>query len=247
MVSVQISDAASETGALLVSMLTDRGIYKENSTKVVCYGVSWNRDRVSHALSGNCMSNKVKRMIAMEKAGCSLIPWFKGKDIPEGTRFPLLARAITGHGGTDIVPVFQRKEVEWRVAAGWDWFSSYVPMETEYRVWIYRDEHLDTYEKVMHRPKDYKYIGRNFRNGFDFEHTRQKQDATAQARMAIHALGLDFGAVDMLRGEDGEIYILEVNTAPGCIKSGAQKTLAKLVDQIVAWDKSDYAPWDCCR
>jgi len=186
------------------------------------------------------MSNKVRRMLAMEQAGCSLVPWFQGGDIPVGFKFPCLARRMTGHGGTDIVPVFERKEVPWRLAAGWDWFSSYVDTSTEYRVWVFRNHVLDTYEKVMKRPGDYKYVGRNFRNGFDFGHTKSHNDASREAILAIKALKLDFGAVDMLRGEDGRIYILEVNTAPGVIRSGAQKTLGKLVEEIVLWDGSGY-------
>lgn len=35
------------------------------------------------------------------------------------------------------------------------------------------------------------------------------------AVQAIHALGLDFGAVDIIKDEEGRVYVLEVNTAPG--------------------------------
>lgn len=250
MVSVEISDAASETGALLCELLEERDVYDETRAEAtVCYGVA--RGRYKHALNAKCMSNKVKRMVAMAKAGVRLVPWFYGKDIDTGMlknyTFPMLARKITGHGGTDIVPVFEPKEVAWRMAAGWDWFSSYIPTATEYRVWIYRGEHLDTYEKVMKRPGDYKYIGRNFRNGFDFGHSTEHKDATRQAALAVHALELDFAAIDMLRGEDGKIYVLEANTAPGVIRSGAQSTLEKLADRITDWDLSDWPEWDCCR
>lgn len=243
-VSVEISDAANETGALLVEMLQERGIYRERADATVHYGTNFVRSK--HGLNQNCRADKVKRMLLMQAAGVRLVPWFKGSDIPDDIKFPLLARRVTGHGGTDIVPVFQRKEIEWRLKSGWDWFSSYVPLETEYRVWVFRGYHLDTYEKVMKRPDSYKYIGRNFRNGFDFQLTKRHEDAYGQALNAIHALGLDFGAVDMLRGEDGLIYVLEVNTAPGVIKSGAQKTLVKLVDQIESWHDGGFQPWDCC-
>lgn len=238
MVRVEISDAASETGALLVDMLKRKGVFDNQSKNVVCYGTSPGRAQMANSLNGSCMSNKIKRMIAMQKAGCRVVPWFQG--VPAGRLpipLPLLARKITGHGGTDIVPVFEQKEVLWRAQAGWDWFSSYVPTDTEYRVWIYRGQHLDTYEKVMVRPHDYKYVGRNFRNGFDFLKSKCVVDAYDQAVMAIRALRLDFGAVDLLRGkETGQIFVLEVNTAPGCIKSGAQATLGKLADCITTWD-----------
>ena len=243
MVRVEISDAANETGGLLVEMLKHKGVFNANSRNVVCYGVSPGRAQMTNSLNGSCMSNKVRRMLAMEQAGCNLVPWFKGAAVPAGFKFPCLARRMTGHGGTDIVPVFEEKEIVWRLAAGWDWFSSYVPTATEYRVWVFRGAHLDTYEKVMKRPQDYKFVGRNFRNGFDFGLTREHKDATIQAVTAIAALGLDFGAVDMLRGEDGKVYILEVNTAPGVIKSGAQKTLTKLVEQIIDWEDGGYSAW----
>lgn len=252
MVRVEISDAALETGALLVDMLKRKGIYDADADAAVCYGISSSKQE-SLTLNGKCMSNKIKRMVAMAAAGVRLVPWFTAKKYGaaislDTVQFPLLARKITGHGGTDIVPVFEPKEVAWRIAAGWDWFSSYIPTRTEYRVWVYRGDCLDIYEKVMKRPSDYKYVGRNFRNGFDFEPcVVRHKDAIAQATIAIHALGLDFGAVDMLRGEDGIVYVLEVNTAPGVIKSGAQKTLRKLVDRIVAWDESGHKQWDCCR
>ena len=150
-----------------------------------------------------------------------------------------------GHGGTDIVPVFEAKEIPWRKAAGWDWFSSYVPTATEYRVWVYRNAYLDVYEKVMRRPSDYKYIGRNFRSGFDFEPmVVAPKDAIRESIVAVRALGLDFAAVDVLHGEDGHVYILEANTAPGVIRSKAQGTLGKLADCIVKWDTDGHPDAD---
>lgn len=240
MVTVAIANAGAETGALLVSMLRDRSVYHERSPNVVCYGTTVGRG--DHYLNQNCALDKIERMRRMNRAGVSVIPWFYGDTIPANTWFPLLARKTQGHGGTDIVPVFEAKEVPWRAAAGWDWFSSYIPTRTEYRVWVYRNQILDVYEKVMRRPSDYKYIGRNRRNGFDFTLSKANKcpGAIDLAIDAVHALGLDFGAVDILEGEDGRLYVLEINTAPGVILSGCQITLGKLADCIVGWNNAGY-------
>lgn len=237
MVRVTIANSSLETGALLVKMLQGRGIYDSKATPIVCYG---SPVAVHPCLNGNCGTDKIERLMRMTKAKVSTVPWFRGTTIPSGMKFPLLGRKATGFGGTDIVPVFQAQEVAWRVKAGWDWFSSFVPVAKEFRVWIYRGIHLDTYEKEMKRPEDFKYVGRNFRNGFDFKLGVEHKEATYQAILSLDTLKLDFGAVDMLLGEDGRIYVLEVNTAPGVLKSKAEGTLAKLADHIVEWDRNGY-------
>lgn len=237
MVSVTIANSSQETGKVLIDMLKERNVYDPKAKAIVCYGSPVG---LKPSLNANCGTDKIERLIRMTQAKVRTVPWFRALDIPAGIKFPLLARKAHGFGGTDIVPVFQAQEVAWRVKAGWDWFSSYVPVAKEFRVWVYRGVHLDTYEKEMRRPQDFKFIGRNFRNGFDFRLSNEHEDATAQASLALDTLKLDFGAVDLVLGEDGKAYVLEVNTAPGVLKSKAEKTLAKLVDQIVAWDQSGY-------
>lgn len=238
-VSLKIAGVASDTGPLLKSYLEERGLcISKEAAPTICYGVPSN---ALQNLNGNCGGgDKIRRLNQMAAGGVRTVPWFAGADIPRGFKFPALARRRAGHGGEDLVPVFQPEEVPWRLAAGWEWFSSYIPVATEYRVWVFRDECLDVYEKVMRRPSDYAYIGRNFRNGFDF--TRRPYvgadmlfDALDQAKRTVKALSFDFSAVDILEGQDGRIYVLEANTAPGVIRSGAQPTLGKLADRMVTW------------
>jgi len=234
---LQIAGVAKETGALLKTYLKDRGLtLVKDSEKVICYGVPTSSPT---NINGNCGGgDKIRRMKQMDAGGVRTVPWFQGSEVPEGFKFPALARAIAGHGGTDIVPVFQASEVPWRVEAGWNWFSSHIPTKTEFRVWVWRNELLDVYEKTMQRPWDYKYVGRNFRNGFDFTvNLTYPEAAVEQAKKVIKALSFDFGAVDMLEGLDGKIYVLECNTAPGVLRSGAQSTLGKLADRMATWAK----------
>ena len=42
-----------------------------------------------------------------------------------------------------------------------------------------------------------------------------KEEAKNAAIKAVEALDLDFGAVDIIETRQGEIFVLEVNTAPG--------------------------------
>lgn len=238
--SLLIADSSTETGALLKEYLQARGVrIVPKSDRVISYGVprpgALGNTRPSTRPPG---FGKIYNMQRMNQMGVRTVPWFEGTQVPNGFRFPALARAAHGYGGTDIVPVFQPEEIPWRVAAGWSWFSSYVPVDQEYRVWVWRGEHLDTYKKQMNRPQDYKYIGRNFRSGFDFIHVPPERDVTDIAIKAVDCLHLDFAAVDLLRGKDGLLYILETNTAPGVIRSGAQATLGKLADKMVEWLKT---------
>lgn len=228
-----IASAGKETGDLLREYLEARGVViDQRATPVVCYGVP-NREKL--ALNGNCGLDKVERLVKMQAAGVNTVPWFNKNNVPPTLKFPILARKSTGYGGTDIVPIFQRDEIAWRIAAGWDWFSQYVPVEKEYRAWVFRGQPLGLYTKVMARPQEYKYIGRNFRNGFEFQKVEDRKDVFELASKALDAVKFDFGAVDMLEGRDGKLYILELNTAPGVIRSRAQGTLAALADHITVW------------
>lgn len=236
-VSLKIASAGKETGALLKELLQKKGIYSDKGKAVVSYGIHLVDRYNPTILNGVCARGKIYNMTAMTEAGVKTVPWFQGENISKGFKFPAFARKSHGCGGEDLIPVFQKYEIPWRVAAGWDWFSSYVPFETEYRVWVFKGQHLDTYEKVMQRPGEYKFMGRNFRNGFEFQLATKRvpDEAVEEAIKAVRALQLDFAAIDLLWGSDQTPYILEANTAPGVIRSGAQKTLGKLADKIEEW------------
>lgn len=234
--SVNISKDGFETGSLLQEYLQDRGVWRERGPADVGYGLDARR---TPAINARCQSDKITRMEAMAAAGVSLVPWTR--DISEAAKFkfPLFARKTYGMGAKDLMPVFQPEELPWRVEAGWTWFSSIIPIERELRVWVWRGEVLDTYEKVMQRPGEYKAMGRNFGQGFEFRVVSDDSAAGLQSINAAAALGLDFCAIDLIEGKDGRIHVLEANTAPGVIRSGAQITLHKLADRIAEWCKAD--------
>lgn len=235
--SIAISSDGKETGTLLREYLQARGVYSDKGPALVCYGTN---GMGSPALNASCRSDKIKRMQAMGKAGVRLVPWAIGREA-FNLQLPLFARKLYGYGAKDLMPVFQADEIPWRIAAGWEWFSSIVPIHQELRVWVWRDEVLQGFAKRMRRPADYKSMGRNFGQGFEFEPITilASGDIGQQAIRATKALHLDFSAIDMIEGEDGHVYTLEANTAPGAIRSGAQDTLAALADRIADWAQND--------
>lgn len=87
-------------------------------------------------------------------------------------------------------------------------FMEYVESDREYRVHVFQGKSIRISEKVFNEDKSYT-TGKpgNIK-------LRRVREA---AKLAVEAVGLDFGAVDVLaRGADNaEVWVLEVNSAPG--------------------------------
>lgn len=96
-------------------------------------------------------------------------------------------------------------------------YTKYTRKDAEYRVHVFQGNVIDWSEKVQRNgiPPTNTLI-RNHANGWVF--CREGRTLPDFGRLlcirAVAALGLDFGAVDLIVRE-GKAYILEVNTAPG--------------------------------
>lgn len=91
----------------------------------------------------------------------------------------------------------------------------------EYRVHVFAGEVID-YRKKSRRDGDHAQEGqsdvRTLGNGWVFRQSNLKRLERVEelAIKAIEALGLDFGAVDIIKDENGEVFVVEVNTAVAC-------------------------------
>lgn len=99
-------------------------------------------------------------------------------------------------------------------------YTKFINKTNEFRVHVFRGEVIDYIEKKKmgsdRRPENFnKYIS-SITCGWVFSHTgvRDIPEVRQLAIKAVAALGLDFGAVDIVYA-DGIPYVLEVNTAPG--------------------------------
>ncbi|MNJ09659.1 hypothetical protein D3C77_38070 [compost metagenome] len=99
-----------------------------------------------------------------------------------------------------------------------------MPKKEEYRIHVFNGEVVDVQRKARKKdvPDDQvNWKVRNLANGFIFARGEEAlgnvpQDVLDQAVKAVAALGLDFGAADVVYNDkQGKAYCLEVNTAPG--------------------------------
>lgn len=144
--------------------------------------------------------------------------------ISKGLKFPVLAREPQHTRGADILLCLQNKDLVRAVRWGKTFLVEYIATDREYRVHIFNGEIIRTSQKVLMSRDNYLPYMRNDDHNHTFRNPR-KQLTTEQQEIAIKAvqsLGLDFGAVDMVIGDDGKPYVLEVNTGPALIQNGIE-------------------------
>lgn len=136
------------------------------------------------------------------------------------TSAPAIGRRRSHQQGTDI-RIFEKGET----LEGSDFYLEIIPSEKEFRVHVFKDEVLVTQTKVegeerrsMYRdtppPKNYTPI-RNYDRGWRFKRIQNRTELGAFAISAVKALGLHFGAVDIIKdSRTGKYVVLEINTAP---------------------------------
>ena len=239
MLELVVAASSKQTGALLAAALRERDVAVGRPARCrVSYGVP--TDSRIPTLNANAgKGDKYDQMVRMAEAGIKVPRYYLLDDNPD--QFPLLGRKRKHYGGTDIRLVLQPEELPWRSASGSEFFVEYIPWKAEYRAWVFRDNHLGMYRKVMAHPEQYKRLGANHKNGFAFELVREHdipRQVVQSATGAVSALDLDFGAVDVLQGKDNKFYVLEVNTAPG-VQNGTRQVLQSLANHITKWAKRE--------
>jgi hypothetical protein len=176
-------------------------------------------------------SNKLLFFRKMQQTNPTLIPdfWENQEDIPDDA-FPIVCRTVlAGHSGDGIVIANTRDDL---VACSL--YVRYVKKSQEYRVHVgmrgpdtgYPHSEGDPYPEVIavqrkarrHDVPNPDWRVRNHQNGFIYARTgfTAPDSVLAAAKAALQAVGLTFGAVDVIWNQQQERpYVLEINTAPG--------------------------------
>ncbi len=185
-------------------------------------------------------TNKLKTFEALKAANVS---------IPEFTTDLLLAtrqvrngqatiqrNTLTGHSGSGITlwpEDFPTDESLEGMAQG-KLFVQYIKKRAEYRVHVFKGQVIDVQQKRKKRGFEGEINTKIRTHGNGWVFTRGNLSVPDSvgplAISAVNALGLDFGAVDIVyNNRQARAYVLEVNTAPGL----EGQTIAKYGDAIL--------------
>lgn len=167
-------------------------------------------------------SNKLKSFELFQEAGVTIPPFFTSKEpalefMGAGQANSIVCRTqLNGHSGAGIIIASNPGEL---VDA--PLYTAYVKKQEEYRYHVFMGQVVDIQRKARKRdvPDDaVNWQVRNLDGGFIFarEGVVASPVASEEAIKAVGALGLDFGAVDLIyNAREDKYYVLECNTAPG--------------------------------
>lgn len=163
-------------------------------------------------------SNKLESLHVLRDQGIPVPDWDTDPEaLVERVGYPILGRRISHARGEDVVLCLQRRD--WRRRPR-DYYVKYIPTNREYRLHVAGGEVIriqGKYLDVNDEEIQARWI-RNHHTGYRFRAPRRRLHSARldSAVGAVEALGLDFGAVDLIVADDGGHYVLEVNTSPSC-------------------------------
>jgi glutathione synthase/RimK-type ligase-like ATP-grasp enzyme len=184
-------------------------------------------------------SNKLSTLLKLKEAGVPLPPfctsiveaskWLPGHSVMCRTK-------LTGHSGEGIVIAENEQEL---VEA--PLYTRYIKKKEEYRVHASCDGVFFVQRKARKKdvPDDQvNWKVRNLKGGFIYanQDVDVPQDVKDVCVQAIKAIGLHFGAVDIILGADKKWYVLEVNTACGLAGTTLQKYKEMFVELLKKWE-----------
>jgi glutathione synthase/RimK-type ligase-like ATP-grasp enzyme len=185
----------------------------------------WRRDYERNVLNVpsfvGTATNKLRTLQALAAAGVR-VPRFtqsraEALDWQRQGNVIVCRTTLTGHEGRGIVLVREKEEEVPNAPL----YTQHIRHRHEYRVHVLGNTVIDVAQKLKRKDFDddkRNSLLRNFRFGWVFAHqgVNAPEDVLNQAKMAVQALQLSFGAVDVgYREKENQAYVFEINTAPG--------------------------------
>lgn len=139
-------------------------------------------------------------------------------------------KKLNGHSGDGIV-IYEQHDMVQHCPL----YVKYKKKRHEYRVHFFNNQIIDITQKKKRKGAEFLDTKiRNHKNGWVYcrDDIMEPTDLREQALRTAKAVGLKFGAVDLIWNEkENKSYVLEVNTAPGLVGTTLDKyTEAFLLD-----------------
>lgn len=232
------------------------------SQRVVNYGHihPHSAERTTLTLNRTIVHNKYNQLVQMQRADGVVVPdhqrarptvpgWLcrayqhqRGTDIREGTQEP--GRTIQRREPCVCAGCNNRHE---RILDNYtqgrttypnaDYYVAYIKKEREFRVHVINGASVRMCEKIPRNRGATVWNSDNSHFSFADITPRETRQAVRQmAKAAVVALGMDFGAVDIM-WHRGEAIVLEVNSAPSLTENDS--TLERYVEHIRRWEGGD--------
>ncbi len=212
---------------------------------------------LNNTVAVNTAANKVSALTTLREAGVSTVEFTTSQEEAQqwlNSGEGVFARTeLRGHSGSGIIYCNQNVPQDLgNVEHSTDMVSAELYTKhgalrnREYRIHVFQGSVIFVQQKrrqAGYRDNpDYSNIVRNHGNGWIYAHshvTNINQEVVNTAINAVNALGLDFGAVDIVTYQN-QCQVLEVNTAPG--QSGDTTRVLYATAILQAYNRETIAP-----
>lgn len=187
------------------------------------------------------VTNKLTAFGLFKEAGIPTPEWTKSKKIAQqwidAKQIVVCRTLLNAHSGRGIVMASMEFPGKPLVQA--PLYVLYKKKRKEFRVHVFNGNVIDVSEKRKRRGErdgndENSGLVRNLANGWVFcrDGIIEPADLRNLASRAVQALGLNFGACDIIWNErENKCYVLEVNSAPGLEGT----TLKRYTEAILEW------------
>lgn len=190
---------------------------------------------------------------AADKMLCREILKMEGIEVPEPghDKLPCIGRTMKHRAGNGLWYCETKEEVRKALEEGAKYFSQFYPKTTEYRV------HIGGGKVVLYSQKEGNTEGKinwnHKEEEITFRHLKREEwrpEIYRLAKRAIKAIGLDFGAVDILADPTDDTLpiavVCEINTAPALSPLGVKKYMKyfkRVVNEEFTLDEGEELPF----
>jgi len=182
---------------------------------------------------GHPATNKIATFEILEKGSVNHVPYTTSSEVAQGWQkegYTVFARTAGGQGGNNITVVLPDETLPER-----ELYTQYVKKKKEFRVHVFNGKVIDVQEKRKKSGKEVNQLIRSHSNGWVFCHQNIEEPPELRSLgiAAVQALGLDFGAVDIIWNQHyNKCYVLEVNTAPGLCPTTTELYANEIASQL---------------